>query len=105
MKTMSLLSVVVLALGMWAIAEPAWARACPVGYYYASDGNCYPGPPPTYPAPAYSYTPPVYQPPPVFDGFALGIGLGALVSILGHEHGGDYHGRQAPHGRQGRDHR
>jgi hypothetical protein len=89
MRGVSLLSVVVLALGAGALDGLAWAQSCPPGYYYASDGNCYPGPPPAYSPPVYDYTPPVYQPPPVYDGFALGIGLGALVGILGRDHRGD----------------
>jgi hypothetical protein len=72
------LGVVAVVLGACAGAAPVIAQTpvCPAGYYYASDGQCYPGSPPPYPPPVYEYAPPVYQPPVVFDGFALGIGLG-----------------------------
>jgi hypothetical protein len=73
-------SIVALVLGAW-IAAPADAQTpvCPAGYYYASDGQCYPGAPPVYAPPAYEVAPPVYEPPLVFDGFALGLGLGAVI--------------------------
>lgn len=92
MRTISLPGVIALALGAWSFAGSALAQGCPPGYYYASDGRCYPGAPPVYPPPVYDYAPPVYQPPPVFDGFVLGIGLGALLGVLGSELGGDHHG-------------
>jgi hypothetical protein len=81
-------SVIALALGTWAAIAPVHAQTpvCPAGYYYASDGQCYPGGPPAYPAPVYEVAPPVYQPPFVFDGFAVGLGLGALIG--GGERGG-----------------
>lgn len=78
MRTIVLPSVIVLALGIGALPAPAGAQApvCPYGYYLASDGQCYPGPPPAYPAPVYEVAPPVYQPPVIFDGLDIGIGLG-----------------------------
>ncbi len=90
MKLTILPSVLALALSTWTGVEPADAQTpvCPPGYYYASDGLCYPGPPPVYAPPPYVVAPPVYAPPPVFDGFAIGLGLGALIG--GHEeHGGE----------------
>jgi hypothetical protein len=89
MRTISLPSVIALAVAAWAFAGPAYAQSCPRGYYYADDGRCYPRAPP----PVYDYAPPVRQPPPVIDGFALGIGLGALVGVLGSERGGGGGGR------------
>ena len=80
-------SVIAIVAGVWSDALPAQAQApvCPYGYYYASDGRCYPGSPPVYQPPVYEAAPPVYQPPAVFDGFALGIGLGALIDGFGHD--------------------
>ena len=68
-------------------AWPAPAQmppACPAGYYYASDGYCYPEPQATYSyaPPVYDATPPSYSPPPVADGLAIGLGLGALFGAL-----------------------
>jgi hypothetical protein len=89
-----LLSGLALVLGALAGAAPLDAQpVCPVGYYYASDGRCYPGAAPVYPAPAYVVAPPVYQPPAIIDGFALGIGLSALIGGFDHDHEGERHDR------------
>ena len=92
MRTTFLASVIALALGTCAGVGPARAQTpvCPAGYYYASDGRCYPGAPPVYPPPVYEVAPPIYQPPVIFDGLAIGIGLGALLG--GGERGGGGHG-------------
>jgi hypothetical protein len=88
MKIISLPSAIALAVAMWAAVGPASAQTCPAGYYYASDGQCYPGAPPSYPPPVYVNAPPVYQPPAVFDGFAIGLGIGALVGAITDDRGG-----------------
>jgi hypothetical protein len=102
MRNFSLPSAVALAVAALAFAGPAAAQSCPPDYYFASDGRCYPSGPPPAPPPVY-YAPPVRQPPPVYDGFALGIGLGALVGVLGSHHGGggDHRGHDdRGHGRR-----
>jgi hypothetical protein len=101
MRTFSLPSAVALTVAALTFAAPAMAQSCPPGYYFASDGRCYPGGPPAAPPPVYDYAPPVSQPPPVYDGFALGIGLGALVGVLGNDHGGGG-GHRGGHGRRHR---
>jgi hypothetical protein len=90
--------VMVLALAAWAFAGPASAQGCPRGYYLAANGGCYRGPQPAYAPPVYDYAPPVYQPPPVYDGFALGVGLGALFGGLANDNGRgrEVRGRRAP---------
>jgi hypothetical protein len=99
MRARSLSGVVALALAASVVAGPAVAQSCPPGYYFASDGRCYPGGPPAYPPPVYDPAPPVYQPPPVYDGFAVGIGLGALAGgiFAGGRGGGHYHDRGPQH--------
>jgi hypothetical protein len=79
---MTFTRVIALTLGAWAFVGPASAQSCPRGYFYAANGGCYPGLQPTYAPPVYDYAPPVYQPPLVYDGFALGVGLGALFGGL-----------------------
>ncbi|HTZ81289.1 MAG TPA: hypothetical protein VMC10_25490 [Stellaceae bacterium] len=100
MRTVSLPRVIALAFGALAGAASADAQTpvCPPGYYYASDGQCYPGAQPAYPPPAYAVAPPVYQPPIVFDGLAIGLGLGALIGAAGHH--GDGHRGGGDHGRR-----
>ena len=83
MKRISLSFLALLALVAGLSPSVANAQVCPFGYYYASDGRCYPGPPPPYPPPVYVYTPPVVAPPPIFDGFLMGAGLGALFGSWG----------------------
>jgi hypothetical protein len=105
MKLIVLPSIVVLAVSSWAGAVPADAQTpvCPAGYYYASDGQCYPGAPPAYAPPVYEVAPPVYAPPAVFDGFALGLGLGAVIGGVdgGRGYGGGGGGGRGGGGRGG----
>jgi hypothetical protein len=109
-----LLSAAMVTVGA-AGAKPAAAQSapnCQPGYYYASDGYCYPNQQ-SYaaPPPVYETAPPAYQPPAVFDGLAIGLGLGALFGALASsdDHGGgdrrgggDHH--RAPPDRHDRGH-
>ncbi|MDB5405108.1 MAG: hypothetical protein JWL84_20 [Rhodospirillales bacterium] len=102
MRARSLSGFVALTVVASVVAGPAVAQSCPAGYYFASDGRCYPGGPPAYPPPVYDPAPPVYQPPPVYDGFALGIGVGALAGVFAGRHdGGHFHDRGGWHGDRG----
>jgi hypothetical protein len=90
MRIISLASGLALALAIWAYDRPADAQVapvCPDGYYLATDGQCYPGQPPVYPPPIYDDAPAVFEPPVIFDGFGIGIGIG------GGGYGGGYGGR------------
>lgn len=108
MKDILLLSTTIVALTVSFGTAPVGAQVppgCPPGYSLYSDGQCYPNPQPVYPAPLYDVSAPVYQPPVVFDGFSIGIGLGGGYRGGGHGGGRRFNGGGHAGGGHGGGHR